>query len=88
MAPAEPQRPATASSCWRLGQRHGALGGGQRGSVEAVGELEGDAWRPGEVGGGLERRGTTACGGAAARQRGRGAEEEEERGCQGLNCKL
>jgi hypothetical protein len=63
----ERRRPATASSCWRLGQRRGALGEGQRGSVEEVGELEGDALRPGEAGEDLGRRGTMACGGAAAR---------------------
>jgi hypothetical protein len=39
-----------------------------------VGELGGDAWRPGEAGGGLGPRGT------AALLRGRGGAEEEEGG--------
>jgi hypothetical protein len=49
--------------------RHGALGEGQQEEGEVVGELRGDAWRPGEAGGGLGRCGTAANGGAAARQR-------------------
>jgi hypothetical protein len=52
-------------------ERRGTLGEGQQEGVEAVGELGGDTWRPGEVGGGLGQRGTVASGGAAARQRGR-----------------
>jgi hypothetical protein len=62
-----------ANSCWRLGrvaERRGALGGGQQEGVEAVGELGGDAWKPGEVGRGLEQHGMAASGGAAPRQRG------------------
>jgi hypothetical protein len=54
----------------RAAEQRVTLGEGQRGNAKAVGELEGDAWRPGEAGEGLGRRGTTACGGAAARQRG------------------
>jgi hypothetical protein len=42
-----------------------------------VGELEGDAWSGAGAGESLGRRGTTACGGAAAGQRS-GAEEEEQ----------
>jgi hypothetical protein len=48
---------------------YGALEEGQQEEGEAVGELGGDAWRPGEAGRGLGRRGTAANGGAAARQR-------------------
>jgi hypothetical protein len=50
-------------------RRRGALGEGQQEEGEAVGELEGNAWRPGEAGGGLERHSMVASGGAAARQR-------------------
>jgi hypothetical protein len=74
-------RPATASSCWRLGQRCGVLGGGQREEGEVVGELEGDAWRQGEAAGGLGRRGTAASGGAAARQRGAEEENDQNKSC-------
>jgi hypothetical protein len=39
---------------WRFGQaaeKRGALGEGQQEGVKAVGELGGEAWRPGEAGG-------------------------------------
>jgi hypothetical protein len=74
---------------WRLGraaERRGMLGEGQQEGVKTVGELGGDAWRPGEVGGAL---GGAARRPAAALLRGRGrAEEEEKGGRQGLRCKL
>jgi hypothetical protein len=47
-----------------------------------VGELGGDAWRPGEVEGGLGRHGTAASGDAAARQR-----ENRGRRCDTLGVK-
>jgi hypothetical protein len=47
------RRPATASSCWRLGQRRSGVARSGKASRkgEAVGELGGDAWRPGAAGG-------------------------------------
>jgi hypothetical protein len=78
------------SCCWRsaahrgtAGQRSGRGGAAwsawekARGGAKAVGELEGDAWSGAGAGESLGRRGTTACGGAAAGQRS-GAEEEEQ----------
>jgi hypothetical protein len=57
---------------WRFGraaERLGALREDQQEGVKAVGELGGDAWRPGEAEG-LGRHSTATSGGAAARQRG------------------
>jgi hypothetical protein len=82
----ERRRSATASSCWRLGQRRGALGEGQQEGGEAVGELGGDAWRPGEAGGTRAAR-HSASGGTAAQQRGsRG--RRKGGGRRGLSCEL
>jgi hypothetical protein len=53
----------------RVAEQRGMLRESQREGDEAVGWRGGDAWRLGEAGGGLGRRGTTACGGAATRQR-------------------
>jgi hypothetical protein len=63
-------RPAAAEGqLGRVAEQRGVLGESQQEGVEAAGERGGDAWRLGEAGGGLERRGTAASGGAAARQR-------------------
>jgi hypothetical protein len=68
-------------------ERRGVLGEGQQEGGEAVGELEGDVWRSGELVGGLGRRGTMAYGGTAAQQRG-GRGRRRGGGRQWLNCKL
>jgi hypothetical protein len=49
--------------------RCGALREGQQEEGEAVGELGGNAWRPGEAGRGLGRHGTAASGDATTRRR-------------------
>jgi hypothetical protein len=74
---------------WRFGRaakRRGALGENQQEGVKAVGELEGDAWRLGEVGG------PRAAWHGGQRRRGCAAEGEQrkktKRGGQGLRCKL
>jgi hypothetical protein len=51
----------------RTAERRGGLGEGQQEGGETVGEHGGDTWSGAGAGGSLGQRGTTACGGAAAR---------------------
>jgi hypothetical protein len=70
--------PATASSCWRLGQRRGTLGKASRKEVKrwaSSGVTRGGQERQG----GLGRRGTAASGGTT----GRGRTKEEGGGARG-----
>jgi hypothetical protein len=79
---------ATATSRWRLGraaERHGTLGEGQQEGARAVGKLEGNVWRLGEVGGPRAARHSSQWRRCCAAE---GEAEEEERGGgrQGLMC--
>jgi hypothetical protein len=69
-------------------ERRGSRGRRQQGSAEAVAVLPGDTWSGAGARASLERRGTSASGGAAARQRGSRVRRRGEEGRQGLMCEL